>query len=153
MKDSDGNLFDHGKSSQAEIIKPYMCSIRQSLSGIPLDGAGRTFFIDQLRSCLAKICEYEERPKWVNNVPSYRMKSEIATFLSLFSVIDLPAVPSEDDQQHVNDFYEEVKKFGENRKWDMQILHLQFIRAMGSNVQNYIMKLIVPRKLELIDYN
>ena len=149
----DTNLFDHGQSSQAGIIKPFIRRIRDNLAGKPLNPKNREFFFQQLRSLVAMLSELENRPKWVKDTESYRLKSEVVAFLSLLTALNLPDEPSSTEQELVSTLYEEAKEFGEERGWDPQILHVQFIRAMGTKVQNYIMKIVMPRTLKPIDYN
>ena len=83
----------------------------------------------------------------------YRMKSEIVTFLSMFSALDIVEDPTLVEKEKLSVLYRRIRKLGEERDWDLQVLHLQFIRAMGNKVQNYVIKLAIPRKQEPNDYN
>jgi len=147
------NLFDHGRSSQSSIIKPYLHSIKLRLKDNSLDSGSRSFFIKELRSCIAMLSEHENRPKWVKDIETYRMKSEIAAFIALFAALELSEDDSSADKQDVKSLYNEVQDFGKDRGWDLQILHVQFIRAMGNNIQNYIIQIVTPHTLKPIDYN
>jgi len=147
------NLFDHGKSSQFKVIKPFMKKIREYVANHNIDSDFRNFFMDQLNSCIAMISEHEDRPKWVNNIDSYRMKSEIVVFISLFDCIEPSEEPTNDEKEEISYLYNSVRDLGKERDWDLQILHLQFLRAMGNAIQNYIIQIIIPRKLKPIDYN
>lgn len=146
------NLFEHGKSSQTDIIKPYIQKIRTKI-GSDLSYDNIEFFLSQLRSCLVMLEEHESVPKWVKDFPMYRMKSEIFTFLSLFSALKIIKDPTSEERDQLHSLYRRVRELGEDKKWDLQVLHIQFIRVMGTKVQNYIIKLVIPRKLDRIDYN
>ncbi len=149
---SSENLFNYGKSSQSAIIKPYIDLIRKEI-GFKMGEDEIDYFISKLNSCSAMLSEHEVVPKWVKDLPTYRMKSEISAFLSMFSALKIANSPTSDEKDLLARLYSRVREFGKERDWDLQILHIQFIRVMGSKVQNYIIQLVLPRKLESIDYN
>ncbi len=145
------NLFDYGQLSQIDIIKPYTKRVQDRIkSGLTEDF--RRFFMNQLKNCVVMIGELECRPNWVIDIPKYRMRSEIVVFLTLFSVIDTDDL-SDSEKEQIEILYREVRDFGEGRDWDLHILHIQFIRSMGNNIQNFLLQLVLPRELEPIDYN
>jgi len=147
------NIFDHGISTQHIIIKPFVDNIQRRSDGEKLSKDFSDFFLEQLARCIDMVAEREVRPSWVKNLSSYREKSEIAIFLSLFSAIDLPDEPTDMEREIVSRLYNRVSNFGKGRNWDLKILHIQFVSMMGMNMHSYIMHVVMPKKLDPIDYN
>jgi len=162
-KKSSSNLFDYGKSSQTEIIKPFMDKVRNYPLSNGLDSSFRSFFMTQLRNSLVMIEEHVEVPLWVEDFRKYKSNLEIVVFLSLFGSIDRTLNDKEKEKKDIEDLYSLVSEFGSKRNWDLDVLSLQFIRLMGNSVYNYILmgnsvynyilNIIFPQKLNPSDYN
>lgn len=147
------NLFDHGISSQISIIKPFMSRVRDRAKDGFTTEEFKSFFLGQLTTCLAMISEHENLPVWVKDVKSYRMKSEIVIFTSLLSCLEFNEEPDMAQHEAVNKIYDLVRDLGQDRGWNLGILHVQFLRVMGAVLNSHLHNIIQPRTLEPIDYN
>ena len=146
------NIFDHGIESQFPIIRPFIerikdCSLENSTEEF------RSYFLSQLSMCLSTVVEREKRPNWVKDVEDYQKKSEITIFLSFMSAIDFPDDPSSTEKESIHNIYESVKRLGQERDWDLQILHIQFMRLMGAIIHNQLIHEVMPKHLEPKDFN
>lgn len=103
--------------------------------------------------CLSTVAEREKRPTWVKDVKDYQKKSEITIFLSFMSAIDFPNDPSESEKESIHKIYESIKRLGQEREWDLHILHIQFMRLMGFKLHSQLIHEVMPKNLEPIDFN
>lgn len=147
------NLFDHGKSTQVKIVEPTIIKIKAYFEKNGFDGGFKDFFMSELKFCFARIGEFEERPVWVQDVADYRMRSEIVTFISIFSNLEPDKKPSYEENIIISATYKDVQEMGKEREWDLAMLHLQFMRISGSKLTNYITAIVFPRTLNPVDYN
>ena len=148
----EDNLFDHGASSQFSLIWPFLEKIKARYEGKEMRICFDDFFVSQFDLCLSTVAERETRPNWVKNVRDYQMKSEICILLSFLSCLEIPEL-SKEDGNSITELYNLIQKLGNDRDWDIHILHIQFMRLLGFNLMNHTINDILPQNLDSIDMN
>ena len=150
---SDRNIFDHSRMNQIITVQPYIEKLRKDYIKNGMSCGFREYFMILMEHLLAEIVEHEERPSWVNDIEDYRMKSEIVAFTLLLGSIEPNVEPTEEENDEFTQLYEDVKEFGKSHGWNLSILHLQFIRCMGTPLYSHLSTIVNLRPLDPIDYN
>ena len=149
----DGNIFDHSLLNQIKTVQPYIEKVRKDYLKNGMSCGFREYFMVLMKHLLAEMVEHEERPSWVHDIEDYKMKSEIVALTLLLGSIEPSVEPTEEENDEFTQFYEDIKEFGINHGWNLNILHLQFIRCMGTPLYSHLSSMVNFRSLDTIDYN
>jgi hypothetical protein len=169
------NLFETGGDSQYQLLLPYIKNIKgyQIDDGLIIEFID--YFISQVKSAAVVREEREVLPSWVVDRKDYVMKSEILICATLFSaflesknLIFKSEGPSEETEEIegievpkftssqpaiIYKLYDAIRKLGQERNWDLGILHFQILKTFGGHFKTLFGGLIIPVKLQNKDYN
>ena len=135
-----------------KFLKGYQ-TFRQKYADVGMSHDFREYFVNFVKLLCNERAEHEARPFWVTDIEDYRMKSEIVCFVLLLGSIEPSEEPTEEENAQITQFYEDIKEYGGNNGWDLSILHLQFLRCMGTSLHSSLKTMVCLRKLDPIDYN